>query len=230
MTFTGFAALFALVAVLIVASAVATARGRRRRMDGLAAYAAKREWRYIPDGTGLERRFTGEPFGRGSSRRTSNVVEGWYEGWAFVAFDYRYTTRSGEDTTVHRNSVVSVHLGALSQPVPLLQVEPQGAIGRFFSALLGNDLAIGDPVFDKAFRVRTDSPELALDVLHPDLRALVSTWRDRAWRLQGDSLLMFRRGEHDPAEIDAVLAAMKALLDRVPPHVWDRLRGGEGAR
>lgn len=213
-----------------VAAAVRTQRAARRRRDELASYAAKREWRFDAEVPGLEDRFGGEPFGRGSGRRAGNVVEGWYEGRAFVAFDYRHTTGSGDDTTTHRHAVLAVHLGDLRQQVPRLQVEPQGAVGRFFSSLLGNDLSVGDPDFDRAFQVRTESRELALDILTPDVRALAATFTDRAWRLEGDSLLVFRRGEHSPDEIDTVLAGAKALLDRIPPPVWDRLRGGETPR
>ena len=215
---------------LIVVAVVATSRARQKRLAGMAGYAMQREWRFSPEGAGLERRFTGEPFGRGSSRVASHVVEGHYEGRSFVAFDYRYTTRSGDDTHTHRWSVVSMHLGYLAHPVPVLQVSPQGAVGRFFTDIFGGDHKIGDPGFDEAFHVRTDSPDLARDVLHPDMRLMLAAYQDRAWRLQDDSLLMFRRGEHTPAEIDAVLASMLAILSRVPPVVWDRLRGGETPR
>ncbi|WP_148613092.1 hypothetical protein [Nocardioides rubriscoriae] len=215
---------------LVVVAIVASVRARQRRMDTLASYAAQREWRYRPDGTGLEDRFPGDPFGRGHARSATNVVEGTYEGRAFLAFDYHYTTGSGDDSTRHGCSVVTMHLGGLRQPVPMLQVAPTRGLAKFFHGLLGHDLAIGDPVFDDLFLVRTDSPELARDVLHPDLRAMLAAYQDRAWRLQGDSLLMFRSGQHSPGEIDAVLASMKAILDRVPPVVWQRLGGGEAPR
>jgi hypothetical protein len=226
-----FGALFLVVPVVFVAllvlAVVASSRARQRRRETLASYAAQREWRYSPDGVGLEDRFAGDPFGHGHGRGATNVVEGTYEGRAFLAFDYRYTTGSGDDATTHTFSVVTMHLGGLALPVPMLQVAPSRGLGKFFSQLLGHDLALGDPVFDDLFQVRTDSPELAHDVLQPDLRALLAAYQDRAWRLQGDSLLMFRRGQHSPGEVDAVLASMKAILDRVPPVVWQRLGRGE---
>jgi hypothetical protein len=215
---------------LIVVVVVASSRARQRRLEGMASYAAQREWRFTPTGTGLESRFPGDPFGHGHSRHASNVVEGWFEGRAFLAFDYRYTTGSGDSSSTYDFSVMTMHLGELAHPVPKLQVVEYRGLGRFFAGLFGSDLVLGDPVFDERFQVQTDSPELAHDVLHADLRAMLSTYQDRAWRLQGDSLVMFRRGKHTPAEIDAVLGSMKAILDRVPPAVWDRLRGGETPR
>jgi hypothetical protein len=215
---------------LVVVALVATSRAKQRRVEDMASYAARREWRFTAVGTGLERRFPGDPFGHGYGQQASNVVEGWFEGRAFLAFDYRYTDGSGESSSTYVFSVMTMHLGELAYPVPKLQVVEYRGLGRFFANLFGSDLAIGDPVFDERFHVQTDSPELAHDVLHADLRALLSAYQDRAWRMQGDSLVMFRRGKHTPAEIDAVLASMKAILDRVPPGVWDRLRGGEQPR
>ena len=78
---------------------------RQQRLSSLATYAALREWRFTPDGTGLESRFPGDPFGRGHGRRATNVIEGRYEGRAFLAFDYTYVTSSGDDSTTHRCSV-----------------------------------------------------------------------------------------------------------------------------
>ncbi len=222
----GFGAFVVLVVVLIVKQAAAN----KRRVADLGAFAAQREWTFRPDGGGLEARFEGDPFGRGHSRRASNVLEGRYEGRAFVAFDYSYVTSSGtgEDrsSTTHTFSVVALHLGLPPQvQVPRLQVRPQGSIGRFFTNLFGADHRIGHPPFDDAFHVLTDSPPLARDVLHPGLIGMLMAHQGGAWRLHGDSLLLFDSGSHSPASLDATLAWGKAILDQVPPPVWSRMRG-----
>ena len=85
-------------AVVLIAVLVSRANGAQRqaRMTDLATYAAFREWRFTPDGTGLESRFPGDPFGRGHGRaRATNVIEGRYEGRPFLAFDYTYVDRLG---------------------------------------------------------------------------------------------------------------------------------------
>ncbi|CAN5350729.1 hypothetical protein BH11ACT8_BH11ACT8_15760 [soil metagenome] len=214
----------AAVAIIVVAI-VRSSASRKQRTTDLATYAAYREWRFSADGTGLESRFTGDPFGRGSRRRASNVIEGRFEGRPFLAFDYTYETGSGDDHTSHACSVLTMYLGDLGGPIPLLQVSPQGSVGRFFSRIFGNDFVVGDPPFDDAFLVRTDTPAFATDVLHPGMRALLASYLDRGWRFQGDSMLMFRSGRHTPQEIDAVLASMRTIVDQVPAHVWSRLRG-----
>ena len=217
------------MAAIITAGVLLVARQKRlalERQQGMAAYSAQREWRFRPDGMALESRFRGDPFGKGSSRTARNSVEGTYEGRPFVAFDYSYVTTSsssnGTSSTTHRFSVVAMHLGCT---VPKLQVRPQSALGRFFSGLFGTDLIIGQPGFDDTFHVSADNPQFAHDVLHPGLTAMLAGYQDRAWRLQDDSLLMFRTGNHTAQEIDQVLWSMKAILDQIPAPVWSRLRG-----
>ncbi len=214
---------------LFVVLVVHQINANKQRTAEFGAVAAQREWTYRPDGTGLESRFDGDPFGRGRSRTARNVVEGRYEGRHFVAFDYSYVTDSGgadSSSTTHRFSVVALHLGLPPQVrVPRLQVRPQGSIGRFFSNLFGTDHLIGHPPFDDSFHVLTDSPQLAHDVLHPGMVGMLLARPGGAWRLQGDSLLLFASGAHSPASLDGILAWGKAILDQVPPAVWSRLRG-----
>lgn len=222
-----FGGVLALMVLLLVAAAVSSAR----RRDALSAFATSREWTYRRGDTHLARRFDGDPFGRGSARSVHHVVEGRYEGRWFVAFDYAFTTgtRSGDrdDSTRHRFSVISMHLGEYD--VPRLQVSPQGAIGRFFSNLFGTASPVGHDDFDRAFAVRTESPGFAREVLQRRLTLQLLTAQDRAWRMEGDSLLLFRQGVHSPDEIDAVLAFAASILDAVPVSTWSRF-GGPGPR
>lgn len=215
-----------LFAVLVVILIVAQVKAAKKRRAELGALAAHKEWSYRQDGSGLEHRFEGDPFGRGSRRTAQNVVEGRYEGRSFVAFDYSYVTSNGEDSTTHRFSVVALHLGLPPQVrVPRLQVRAQGSIGRFFTNLFGTDHQIGQPAFDEAFHVLTESPELARDVLHPGMTAMLTAHPGGAWRLQGDSLLLFSPGQHSPASLDGILAWGTAIFGQVPPEVWSRFRG-----
>ncbi|GMA31786.1 hypothetical protein [Litorihabitans aurantiacus] len=205
--------------------AVVGARRRRRRTEALQAYAHARGFAFHLDGSGLEDRFTGDPFGRGRRRRAQQVLEGTVQGRPFIAFDYSYVTSNGKNSTTHHFSVVSVHLGAF---VPLLQVRPQNAFGRFFSDAFGTDFRIGYPPFDDAFHVSTNSPEFTADVMTQQVCDTLLATRQRAWRFDGDSLLLFRAGQHEGGEIDAVLSQAVHVLGLVPERVWARARGEAG--
>ena len=219
---SGFLWFFVVFALLVVATSLYSAHIARKRTELMTGYAAQREWRLTPERAELVDRFRGDPFGKGRERRAYNVIEGEYEGHVFTAFDYSYLTGSGDSRQRHTCSVAAIHLGC---SVPMLHVGPTGPFSRLFTGLFGHDVEVGQPDFDEAFTVRCDSVDFAHDVLDADMTAMLMYQSDRAFRLEGDSLLMFRNGEHTPEEVDQVLASMKAIIDQIPSRVWDRLRG-----
>lgn len=196
------------------------------RQAAIAGYATHREWDYRPSDPKLVHRFDGPPFGRGSSRKATNVFLGRHDGRHFAAFDYTYVTRSGSgknrSTHHHQYSVVVLNLGLHT---PGLTVGPTGTFGRLVNAVTGRDIQIGNPLFDGAFTVTSPSPEFAIDVLHPDVVEVLLHHPELAWRLEGDSMLVFRSGQHSPQEVEAKLQFMDAVLDRIPEHVRTRLLG-----
>lgn len=218
----GGAAAFVSLLVWLVVRAQRLARERR---EGMAWFAAQREWAYLPADQRLVTRFAGSPFGRGSNQQATNVIHGTHSGRPFTAFDYSYVTHSTDgdghsSSTTHAFSVVAMSLGVA---VPNLSVAPQGGVGRFFGKLFGTDLQLGDPAFDDRFAVSADDLRFATDVLHPAMRTMLMSWGDLAWRLSVDSLLVIRSGQHLPAEIDAKLGAMDAIVATIPAQVWSTL-------
>ena len=211
---------------LVVVVAVAGQRRARERQQGLAGFAHHKEWEYRPSDPSLVSPFQGAPFGRGHGRSATNVLLGHHDGRPFVAFDYRYTTTSGSgdsrSSSTYTHSVVALNLGA---PTPGLSVAPTSTFGRLVNAVTGRDIPVGDPAFDEAFTVTSHSPEFARDVLHPGIREVARHHPDLAWRFEHDSLVVIRSGEHSPHEVESKLHFMDAILDRLPPHVRDRLRG-----
>lgn len=219
-------AMIAVVGVLpvvgIIALVVHHHRAVKQRAHAMAAYAAHREWTYRSSDPSLVHRFAGEPFGRGRNRQATNVFLGHHDGRAFTAFDYRHTTSSGNSSSTHHHSVLALHLGVTAPP---LEVGPFGPLRKLWDKVVNSDVAVGDPTFDQAFLVKTTSPDFARDVLHPHLRQILWHHQHLTWRFEGDSMLVFRPGQHGVHEIEAKLHFMDAVLDAIPPYVWDRLRG-----
>jgi hypothetical protein len=206
-------------------SALRAQKRAAERQAALAGYATQREWEYRPTDPTLVHRFDGPPFGRGSSRKATNVFLGRHDGRPFVAFDYGYVTRSSgknNSTQHHHYSVVALSLGLHT---PGLAVGPTGTFGRLINAVTGRDVEIGNPLFDQAFTVTSPSPEFARDVLHPNVVEVVMHHVELAWRLEGESMLVIREGHHSPLEVEAKLHFMDAVLDRIPEHVRTRLLG-----
>ncbi|TNM39584.1 hypothetical protein FHP29_11930 [Nocardioides albidus] len=210
------------ILVLFPIAIVTSYRKAAERREGLARFAHQREWEFRADDRALVDRFTGAPFGRGSGRYATNVIIGDHDGRPFTAFDYQYASTRGESNNQHFYSVVALNLGVQA---PDLSVGPTTLLSGWVDGLTGRDIEIGDPAFDAHFTVHSPAPEFAADVLLSDVREVMRHHPGEAWRITGDSLLVIRSGRHVPADIDARLHMMDALLDRVPDRVWDRLRG-----
>lgn len=221
-----FGLLFVAVLGFGIYSAVQAQRRATERRAGIAGYATHREWEYRAEDPSLVTRFGGAPFGQGFGQSARNVLLGRHDGRPFVAFDYHYATSSGTgtDRRTHHH-VYSVLAMSLGLPTPGMAVGPTTTFGKLVNAVTGRDVRIGNPVFDDAFTVTSPAPQFALDVLHPDVVQVVMHHPELAWRLEGDSMLVVRAGQHSPQEIEAKLHFMDAVLDRLPEHVRSRLLG-----
>ncbi|WP_183098138.1 hypothetical protein [Nocardioides pelophilus] len=216
-------------ALLVMRRRAAVAqRELEERRASVAAGAAQREWSFATSDPALVTRFPGAPFGLGDDRSATNVVRGRHDGRDFVAFDYDYTTpannKSITSATHHPYSVLAVDLGLTT---PGLAVGPTDLFGTLVNAITGRDVRVGNDGFDKAFTVTSPSREFALDLLGPGVVEVLMHHRDLAWRLEGDSMLIIRAGQHSIPEVEAKLHFIDAVLDRIPDDVRSRLLGEE---
>lgn len=196
------------------------------RMAALAAYAQQRGWRHTPSPQSLGVTFRGKPFNGARRPEYHNLIEGTYGSWPFIAFDFSVEDPRDDIDDVRtrtNHAIVAMHLGT---QVPYLELQSQSSIGRFFERLMGSEITIGQPEFDDAYYVDGDSPQFARDLLTPQLCALLLQLRDRGWRFEGQSLLVFRRDSLSPALVEDTLASMRAVLNEVPTPVWEKLHGG----
>ncbi len=214
--------LFVVVLVIVILAAVLSWQAAKRRREEFAAVAHQREWTYTERDDRWCERFQGQPFGRGSDRRALNILGGTYDGRTFVAFDYRYSTHSTDSqghsrTTVHPFSVLALNVGVR---FPSLAVAPEGFVSRMVGRITNRDIELESEDFNRAFTVTADDRKFASDVLHPQMMEYLLTMPDLGWELEGDSLVAVRAGSHTIQEVDAKLAAVDGIVDRVPEFVW----------
>ena len=216
-------AAFLTVAVVVV---VLTYLAAKKRREELAAFAASRGWRYEVEQPLLVDRFGGPPFGLGFGRRAYNVLYGSHEGRDLVSFDYEYKTQTtnGKQTTtqVHRFSVLGLSMGVFMPP---LSVDPENFLDRFVGRLTGNDIDLESEEFNRALTVSCPDRKFASVVLHPQMMEYLLQHRQLGWRFEQDSMLVIAQGQRTPAQIDATIAVMDGITDRVPEFVWLRLKG-----
>jgi len=217
-----FAAFLAFAVVVVVLSYLAA----KKRREEMQAFAASRGWRYEQEQPLLVDRFSGPPFGLGFGRRAYNVLYGSHDGRDLVSFDYEYKTQTsnGKQTTthVHRFSVLGLSMGIAMPP---LTVDPENFLDRFVGRLTGSDIDLESEEFNRAFTVSCPDRKFASDVLHPQMMEFLLQHPQLGWRFERDSMLVIATGARTPGEIDATLAVMDGITDRVPEFVWLRLKG-----
>jgi hypothetical protein len=222
----GVVLIFAAFLAVAVAAVVFSYLAAKKRREAMVAYAAGRGWRFEAEQPLLVDRFTGPPFGLGFGRRAYNVLYGSHESRDLVSFDYEYKTQTtnGKQTTthVHRFSVLGLSMGI---HMPALSVDPENFLDRFVGRLTSNDIDLESEEFNRSFTVSCPDRKFASDVLHPQMMEFLLQHRQVGWRFEQDSMLMVADGQRTPAQIDATIAVMDGITDRVPEFVWLRLKG-----
>lgn len=201
--------------------------GRRRRIQQIEREARSHGWSYQDEDASLVREWTGEPFEAGANRRATNVVVGTDQGRRFVVFDYSYVVQrtggsplgSVNPSTDRRHFVVTVV--ALPVALPMLEVTPDSLVFRIASGVgLVQDINVESDAFNQRFRVRSQSAKFASDVLHPRQIEQLLAGPERPWRIEGGSILAWRDGELEAAQLAEDLPLLAGVIDRVPRFVW----------
>ncbi|WP_052745581.1 type III secretion system chaperone family protein [Allosalinactinospora lopnorensis] len=217
------AGILVFVVVAVVALSVSTWL-HRRKVAALTEWARQRGWQYTEKRPDLVNRFSGAPFGRGRGRRVQHVLSGTHRGHRVLAFEYRYTTRSGsgEDSSsrTHHHQITAIPLPAAR---PTLEVSREHFGHKLLEFVGIHDLRLPNERFNAAFRIRTENDQFAHDVLHPHMTEWMLTderIRNLTLRFNGDHLLAWQRGKFDSDNAARAADYLIDVLERVPAHVW----------
>ncbi|MEZ5095319.1 MAG: DUF3137 domain-containing protein [Nocardioides sp.] len=223
--------LFGAFVVLIVVLGILGYLGEKKRREEFQAVCAQRGWTWVERDDRWVETFADQPFGLGHRRSATNVVTGAYDSRQFVSFDYRYhTTETSTDSEGHTTtrevsldySVVAVDSGAA---FPDLSVTPEGFFSRMIGRLTNTDIELESEDFNRAFTVTCSDRKFASDVLHPRMMEFLLAHTEASFRFDRRYVLTVSAGRASLADIDAALALVDAVLDRVPEFVWRQARG-----
>lgn len=201
-------------------------RAAKQRREALAALAAQRGWAYTQRDDSWAERFDGAPFGLGHNRQAANILQGTHDRRGFVAFDFVYhtteTTTGPNNTTSSREQSHAYSIIAVSTVAtfPHLRVSPEGMVKRFFGRLTDSDIELESEEFNRAFTVNCEDRKFATDVLHPRMMEYLLTLRELSWDLRDANLVVATPGRGSVAQLDASLAAIDGIVDRIPDFVW----------
>ncbi len=195
----------------------------KKRREMFAGFAAQQGWQYQPGNNSMAHQWSGTPFQTGDNRRAHNVLSGAFNGHQMVAFDYSYQTHSTDSkgrrtTTTHKFGVVVLQMpGAL----PHLEVTHEGIFGGAVANAFGfRDIQFESDQFNRAFRVKADDERFGHAVVTPRMMELLLARGEIGWRIEGNSLVGWDKGAHNPTEVMNRLTLLQQVVEQVPPYVW----------
>jgi hypothetical protein len=217
----------ALIALVMAVPVVIVTRSAYRKRDRdrwraweVHAFAQRHglAYTYRDPNTGqpsLRSPFLEPPGVHGKSWIGTHIMRGAYRGHSLFAYECRAAEAAWES---HTGSFQVVAI-ALPAARPFLDIRLESDLSRTFEV----DLVFENQEFNDVFRVVSDSPRFAHDVLHArTMEWMLADWRARSfgWRFEGVWLMTFRPGGVRTAEILPFADFLIDLLAQVPEHVW----------
>jgi hypothetical protein len=199
----------------------------RYRRVRFVAEAAGRGWTYTARDRELPYRWNSWPFGMGRMRRARHVLRGSLNGRSCIAFEYTFRHRVPGGPGGPGEAVSTWTVAAVALPVrmPRIAVTHAGPISRVTAALGRQGVQFESEDFNRRFRVRTDDPRTASDVLHPRMMAALLDGPFFDFRLESGDALSCWPGRMRLDVVDERLRFLNRVVDDVPGHVWrDRSR------
>jgi hypothetical protein len=157
----------------------------------------------------------------GQNHRTEQVVHGDNSGLPLDAFVHRWeTVRTEVDTDseghTQTREVKEYHDEAvlvIVLPFSLPMLSVGGNLGG------GHKVRFESEEFNDAYRVRTEDPRFASDVIHPRQMEYLLATKPPGFRIEG-SLLRFFPTEHDSLLVGRCADVTHGFLGRIPSFVW----------
>jgi hypothetical protein len=199
-----------------------TLQWEQRHRRALAALAEQRGWTFTASDDSWTAAFPGTPFGTGRRRRARNVLYGVVDGRETVAFEYSFSTVSGDgngnqQARTHRFAVAAV---LLPEAVPTVELGPRTVLSRLASALGAGDVELESEDFHRRYRVAAHDPRFASDVLHPRTMEQLLAGAPAHPRLAGRDALTWDAGRQTPARVLHQLETLTAVVGGIPSYVW----------
>jgi len=190
----------------------------RQRRDAMARLAADLGFEYYADDPwGLAERYAMfDLFGRGHSRKASNVLCGELDGRAVVAFDYKYTTGSGKNQSTHHYQGVVLGLPIVAAG---LRMRGETAFDRLASWVGWDDIDFESDEFSRRYHVRSEDRRFAYDIFHARLIEHLLACGDVPDLEMKGNLMILYDGQRDAENVRRLLGIGREIVASIPGYV-----------
>ena len=157
-----------------------------------------------------------DPFDRGHSRRSRNLVHGHRHDIDWEMFDYRFKTGSGKNQQTHRYGVV---VGRVPLALPTLRIRPEGFFDKLAAVVGFDDIDFESDHFSRKYHVSCHDRKRAYDLIHPQMIEYLLTLELHNWQFGGPCIIICRSRRYDVSDLPRVMEAIEGFVQRVPEYV-----------
>lgn len=191
-------ALFVAVAVVLVGGVLISRPLReRRRVKDIAEWADMNGWERAEAASDpeLPGRWQGGPFLQGLPQPATDVLYGEVSGQRMISFTHTWRTGTAESRFSRKRYA---HVVALDEAPsePRLELTPEGWKDKLQKLFGGQDVQVGNPAFDDAWRVRASDDGFARRVLDPRFMSMLMLpdYQTTRIRVDGPSVMLWTSG------------------------------------
>jgi hypothetical protein len=193
------------------------------------ALASGQGWGFAQDAPELLGKWPLKPFTEvGDMRMAFGVVSGMAGGVAFTAFDYHRRPRvtsykSFGITTAKVDTIVVDTVWVLTLPSTLPAFQVFDRAEPNFDKQGGVAPQTADPKVNRSYLLVDTDPQVAVQLLTPQVTAIMKQYKLHNWATWGDQLLCVKHlifGRVKPEELSAKAGELGRLVAAIPPHLW----------
>jgi hypothetical protein len=204
--------------------------------DERAAMAARRGWEIRVDAPELLDRWRyALPFClRGRQELAFGAVSGRHQGLRFTVFDYyrqeavKVVRDAWSDLAVPEAGSERINtIWAIQLPVPVPWFQIVESVDPAYDVTGLPKPITADPTFDRWYRLVNTDPQVAAQVLHPELAAFMRRTRLHTWALIEEHLIFTTYpifGRTKPDELLLTLDELVAMTSLLPLPILERYR------
>lgn len=222
--------IFGIVIAFLVALLVFSLWSSSKRHELLKTWATERGWSYAKSDSSLVHRWDTVPFrsGRGNGPKATNVMWGPTvlpngQSREVLTFTFTYTVTSGsgdnQTSTTYNHHVLAIFLGVTTPDLTLTPETFSSKVSKFFG---GQDIQFESESFNKAWRIESNNPRFAHDIVHPRMmeHLMQPQFKKLSVVFPGDCVLVFNDRSLNQDLVDTLIAIATSVIDRIPSHVW----------
>ncbi len=213
----------ALIICLVITAAIFGWLQEKRRREAFQQLAARLGMFYTQRDTGLAQGLSFlDKLRQGSNRYAMNILQGPYEGFSAMVFDFHYETYStdskGRRQTHHHYMSFFVLKEGIAYPE--LVIYPETFFSKIGQMLGYDDIDFESIEFSKAFVVRSKDKRFAYDICHTRMMEYLLRHRELCIEIDGPCVSISFDKRLEPEEIEPKLRQLMEIRRLFPEYLY----------